>query len=82
MGGEGGVIFSLQEHRGGQWGKCGVAPLPTLEGVLYTFESHNLVAYRQSATGNGEGEPVMSRNQTSLSIVVAVRMDRKTMSDA
>ena len=82
MGGDGGGIFSLQEHRGRQWGKCAAVPLPTLDGVLWMFESHNLVVYRQAATGNGEGEPVMSRNQTSLSTVVAVRIDRKTMSNA
>lgn len=82
IGGEGGVIFSLQEHRGRQWGKCGVVPLPTLDGVLWMLENHNLVAYRQSARGNGEGELVISRNQTSLSIVVAVKIDSKTMSDA
>jgi hypothetical protein len=46
------------------------------------LESHSLVVYKQAATGNGEGEPVMSRNQTSWSTVVAVRIERKTMRDA
>lgn len=82
VGGDGGGIFSLQEHRGRQWGKCAAVPLPTLDGVLWMFESHSLVAYKQAATGNGEGEPAMSRNQTSWSTVVAVRIERKTMSDA
>jgi hypothetical protein len=45
------------------------------------LENHSLVVYRQTATGKGEGEPVMSRNQTSLSTVVAVRIDRKMMSN-
>jgi hypothetical protein len=44
--------------------------------------NHNLVEYRQAATGKGEGEPAMSRNQTSLSTVAAVRMDSIVMSDA
>lgn len=43
--------------------------------------NHSLVEYRQAATGKGEGEPAMSRNQTSLSTVAAVRMDNIMMSD-
>jgi hypothetical protein len=43
--------------------------------------NHSLVEYRQAATGKGEGEPAMSRNQTSLSTVAAVRMDSIIMSD-
>lgn len=43
--------------------------------------NHSLVEYRQAATGKGEGEPAMSRNQTSLSTVAAVRMDSIMMSD-
>jgi len=43
--------------------------------------SHSLVEYRQTAIGKGEGEPVMSRNQTSLSTVAAVRMDKKMTSN-
>jgi len=43
--------------------------------------SHSLVEYRLAATGKGEGEPAMSRNQTSLSTVAAARTERKAMSD-
>ncbi len=79
-GGDGG-IFSLQEHRGRQWGKWSALLLSILGGVLRMLENHSLVVYRQTATGKGEGDPVMSRNQTSLSTVVAVRIDRKMMSN-
>jgi hypothetical protein len=78
VGGEGGETFSLQEHRGRQWAKCpALLPLPILDGVPLTPESQSLILYRQTATGKGEGEPVTSRNQTSLSTVAAVRIDRK-----
>lgn len=55
--------------------------LPKPEGVLQISVSHNLVEYRQAATGKGEGEPAMSRNQTYLSTVAAVKMDSIMMSD-
>jgi hypothetical protein len=44
-------------------------------------ESWNLIEYRHAIIGKGEGEPVMSRNQTSLSTVTAVRMERNMMRD-
>lgn len=78
VGGEGGGIFSLQEHRGRQWAKCStLLPLPILDGVPLAPESQSLMLYRQTETGKGEGDPVTSRNQTSLSTVAAVRMDRR-----
>jgi hypothetical protein len=78
--GEEGEIFSLHEHPGRQ---CRWSPvlLPKPEGVLRMSVNHSLVEYRQAATGKGEGEPAMSRNQTSLSTVAAVRMDNTMMSD-
>jgi hypothetical protein len=82
VGGEGGGIFSLQEHCGRQWGKCSaLLPLPILDAVPRMLASQSLVVYRQMATGKGEGEPVMSRNQTLLSTVTAVRIDRKRTRD-
>lgn len=55
--------------------------LPKAEGALRMSINHSLVEYRQAATGKGEGEPAMSRNQTSLSTVAAVRMDSIMISD-
>ena len=81
VGGEGGGTFSLQEHRGRQWDRCSALPLPMLDGVPRMPDSQSLVVYKQMATGKGEGELVMSRNQTSLSTVAAVRIDRKRTSD-
>ena len=75
--GEDGEIFSLHEHLGRQWGRCS----PVLFGALRMSVNQSLVEYKQAATGKGEGEPAMSRNQTSLSTVVAVRMDSIVMSD-
>jgi hypothetical protein len=81
VGGEDGEIFSLHEHLGRQWGRCSPVLLPVPDGALRMSMNHSLVEYRQTATGKGEGEPAISRNQTSLSTVVAVRMDRIMMSD-
>jgi len=55
--------------------------LPKREEALRMSLNHSLVEYRQAATGKGEGEPAMSRNQTSLSTVAPVRMDSIMMSD-
>jgi hypothetical protein len=82
MSGEDGEIFSLHEHIGRQWGRCSPALLPIPGGPLRMSVNHSLVEYRQAATGKGEGEPAMSRNQTSLSTVAAVRMDSIVISDA
>lgn len=78
--GEEGEIFSLHEHPGRQ---CRWSPvlLPKPDGALRMSVNHSLVEYRQAATGKGEGEPAMSRNQTSLSTVDAVNMDSIMMSD-
>jgi hypothetical protein len=82
IGGEDGEIFSLHEHIGRQWGRCSPVLLPIPDGALRMSVNHSFVEYRQAATGKGEGEPAMSRNQTSLSTVAAVRMDSIVMSDA
>jgi hypothetical protein len=74
--GEEGEIFSLHEHPGRQCRWSSVL-LPKPEGAL----NHSLVEYRQAATGKGEGVPAMSRNQTSLSTVAAVKMDSIMTSD-
>ena len=79
--GEDGEIFSLHEHLGRQWARCSPVLLPIPVGALRMSVNHSLVEYRQIAIGKGEGEPAMSRNQTSLSTVAAVRMDSITMSD-
>ena len=78
--GDDGEIFSLHEHPGRQ---CRWSPvsLPKPECALRMSVNHSLVEYRQAATGKGEGEPEMSRNQTSLSTVAAVRMDSIMTSD-
>ena len=78
--GEEGEIFSLHEHPGRQ---CRWPPvlLAKPEGAPRMSVNHNLVEYKHTARGKGEGEPVMSRNQTSLSTVTAVRMDSIMMSD-
>ncbi len=55
--------------------------LPISDGALQMSINHSLVEYRQATMGKGEGEPAMSRYQTSLSTVAAVRMDSITISD-
>ncbi len=55
--------------------------LPKPDGAPRMSVNHNFVEYRLAAIGKGEGEPAMSRNQTSLSTVAAVRMDNITISD-
>lgn len=80
IGGEEGDIFSLHEHLGRQW-ECSSVLLLMPVGELRMPVNHNLVEYRQTATGKGEGEPAMSRNQTSLSTVAVVRMDNIMISD-
>jgi len=79
--GEDGWIFSLQEHLGRQCDRCSVVLLRIPDGALRIPLSHSIVESRQAATGKGEGEPAMSRNQTSLSTVAAVKIARKVMSD-
>jgi hypothetical protein len=75
IGGDDGEIFSLHEHLGRQWG-CSLVLL-----LISVSVNHSLVEYKQTARGKGEGEPAMSRNQTSLSTVAAVRMDSIMISD-